>query len=177
MQFKVSAYANLLADSEPCDTSSPTNGRRDLRSSNDPDHAAFWSQNDQKISFLKHSSEAVTDPRLNASIKTAIYIAETTVVSRERGLFARYTPSSRVAPLKGIALIANNPNPLAAEFVPSVTSSPITGCKLNAAAKEFVPTPRGKISKLNINDPEFVPSPGAFTSKLNPDAPEFVPRH
>jgi hypothetical protein len=171
LEFKTASYANLLADSEPYETSPPTNGRRDIQLSNVLDHAPFWAQNEQKMSFLKRSFEAVTDPRLNKSIKMAIKIAEITVVSKQQ-----QTPSyCRVAPSKGIALAANSLNPLAAEFIPSAPSSPTVRSKLNAAAKEFVPSPpRASVSKLNANAAEFVPSSRSI-SKLNAGAAEFVP--
>jgi hypothetical protein len=266
MEFKTASYANLLADSEPYETRPPTNGRRDFQSSNVLDNACFWAQNEHKLSFLKRSSETITNPRLNESIKTAIDIAETTVVSPGRGSFARYyldgangvwaakgpkdepvqvynlkghivridnprynnprvrdkvneydswqattakyqgthlgnldtqgwiasrlfsldleitsekqklSPSSRVAPSKGTALTANILNPLAAEFVPSVLSSPDAGSKLSAAAKEFFPSsPASTTSNLSADAPEFVPSSPARSFKLRRDAPEFVP--
>jgi hypothetical protein len=172
LEFKIASYANLLADSEPYETSPPTNGRRDIQLSNVLDHTPFWAQNEQKMSFLKRSFEAVTDPRLNKSIKMAIKIAEITVVSKQQQQPPSYC---RVAPSKGIALTANSLNPLAVEFVPSAPSSPTVRSMLNAAAKEFVPSPpRASVSKLNANAAEFVPSSRSI-SKLNAGAAEFVP--
>jgi hypothetical protein len=200
MEFKTASYANLLADSEPDDTRVPTNGRRDLQSSNVVKHDLFWVQNEQKMSFLKCSSEAITDPRLKKSIKTAINIAETTFVSvcslesEVNSTKQQFPASFRVAPSKGLALTANNFNPLAAEFIPAVPQLPSLGSKLNGAAKEFIPSTRPSITKFNVNAaefvpssqssrlsvlnanaPEFVPSPRSIASKLNRNAPEFVP--
>jgi hypothetical protein len=278
------------------DGPTPANGRRDVPVSEVLDNASFWAQNAQKISFLKRARENVTEPRLRHGIKMAIQIAEATVVSPQRGQFARYyqdaadgvwaakkpedepikvydlkgriihvdnprykkvgirewvnehdswrsttlkfkeTPlgdlnkhawlesrvfsldleilsakkhlrqvraplSSWVAPSKGVALIAKKFNPQAAEFVPSVESSPMARSQLNAAAPEFVPsvesspTARSKMnaaapefvpsvessptarSKLSAAASEFVPSTSAVKRKLNVLAPEFVPHH
>jgi hypothetical protein len=57
-----------------------------------------------------------------------------TVVSLDHGLFARYSPSSsQIEPLKGIALTANNFNPLSSflRFVPPLLRA--AGCKAHEA--------------------------------------------
>jgi hypothetical protein len=133
--FKTASYAELLADSEPCDAIPPINGRRDIQRCKVLADAPFWAQNAQKIAFLKRASETVTDHGLNQSIKTAIKIAETTVVSPGRAPYGRYYLDSaggvwaaenpedepvQVYNLKGLMVQVDNPRyqkPRAREWV------------------------------------------------------------